>query len=160
MKITSAVCLALTLTCIPKRSSADAICKGAPIPIDFVPIAELASPQCPGYADDPFAKNALELAPAADGVVACFLPSYREIGPTAASLIPCERVISEGCGSRLDGLPQAVTLRTPKSCAERVPLPADYKVVCTMEAWNTSMLARQNESFASGDTQNRPLMDA
>lgn len=119
------------LTCgLGSSALADAVCKDANVPLDYVPVAEFASPQCAGYSVDPFAMNAWEVALAEDGVVACRKPDPTQLGAIAASLLPCERTHSNGCPRRPDGLPNAVTLRTPASCLKR-GLPSELRLVCT-----------------------------
>jgi hypothetical protein len=109
---------------------ADGVCKSAGVPLDYVPVSEFASPKCPGYSSDPFEMNAWEVGPAQDGVVACNIPDPRQLGANVASMLPCERVHTDGCERRADGLPNAVTLRTPLSCVKR-GLPPDIQLVCT-----------------------------
>src|SRR5258708_32857793 len=95
---------------------ADGVCKDDNIPIDFVAVGEFTSPQCPGYTNNPFTKNAWEVAKASEGVVVCELPGYGQIGAIAASLIACGGVESGNCPARLDGLPNAFYLRSPSAC--------------------------------------------
>ena len=112
---------------------ADGVCKTDKMPIDYVAVKEFVSPQCPGYSENPFVKNAWEVERAGEGIVACALPSYREIGAQAASLVPCDPVLGEQCPQRSDGLPNAIVLRSPSLCASR-SLPKDLRVVCSNDA--------------------------
>lgn len=108
---------------------ADGICRNDRMPLDFVPVKAFSSPQCPGFTGNPFVMNAWEVTKAKDGVLACELPKYQDIGATAASLIPCDRVHQDACPARSDGLPNAFYLRSPKECLDK-GLPRGTRLLC------------------------------
>ena len=122
--------VATILLCFyPTLASADAICKTEPVPLDYVVTAEFNSPQCDD-GNNPLAVNAWEVEKARDGIAVCRLPDYQSIGARVASLIPCGRTDSAACPSRIDGLPNAIVLRSPNSCASIRPLPKGFSVHC------------------------------
>lgn len=120
---------AMMLCLRPSMSMADAICKKDAVPLDYVITAELNSPQCDDGAK-PLAMNAWEVAPARDGIAVCTLPDYKAMGAKVASLVPCGTARSAGCVPRLDGLPNAIVLRSPNSCANTTHLPQNFSVHC------------------------------
>jgi len=69
------------------------------------------------YGGNPFAKNAWYVDPVRDGITVYRLPNCDVIGAKVASLVVCERVLSASCEPRLDGLPNALLLRSPQGCA-------------------------------------------
>src|ERR1700682_1123193 len=89
---------------------ADGRCKEKGIPPGYVAVKSFYSPEC-DREGDPFKKNAWELAPTAEGTVACALPEYSEITGKQVELVRCERTFSADCDDRSDGLENAVTLR-------------------------------------------------
>lgn len=146
IRLLVAAAIVFTILSAPLSSHADGVCKSSPIPIDHVAVAEFSSPQCPGYDNDPFAKNAWEVARVQDGTVACVLPPYKEIGAAVASLVPCDRVESTDCLPRRDGLANAVTMRTPAACL-RHGLPADLRLVCSQTTPNPLVSAVGNDEY-------------
>lgn len=113
-------------------ATADGVCKKRSIPTDFVPVAEFNSAQC-GDGSDPFEMNAWEVERVRDGVVACKLPSQKVMGAAIASMVECGRVTIEKCAARFDGLPNAIVLKTPNSCANSDRLPSGFEVHCFAE---------------------------
>jgi hypothetical protein len=108
------------------------VCKKGDVPTNYVAVEEFNSPQCDD-GGNPFAKNALRAEPVKDGITVCGLPRYEVIGARVAELLPCEAVESDRCNARLDGLPNAIVLRSPAECIKQ-KLPADLKINCSASA--------------------------
>jgi hypothetical protein len=106
----------------------DGLCKRDPLPIDYVTVEDVYSPEC-GDGSNPFIKNARRVERVRDGITVCGLPSYDRIGARVAEFISCEAVHSEKCAARLDGLPNAIVLRTPAECEKRT-LPNEFRAIC------------------------------
>lgn len=107
----------------------DGVCKKDDLPTNFVAVEEFNSGMCDDGVD-PLAKNAWRIEHVRDGITVCALPRYETIGPEVAELIPCEHIVSDRCSPRLDGLANAIVLRSPAQCAKRV-LPEDLKINCS-----------------------------
>ena len=112
------------------RSLWDAVFKKDGVPLDYVATGELHSPQCEN-GEKPLVMNAWEVDISHDGVVACELPDFEDtMGAKIAALVPCGMVNSSSCMQRIDGLPNAVVLRSPESCAKIRPLPQGFSIHC------------------------------
>jgi hypothetical protein len=110
----------------------DGICKKDDVPTDYVAVGEFNSPECDDGAN-PLAKNAWRVEPVRDGITVCALPKYEVLGAKVAELLACEHVVSEKCNPRLDGLPNAIVLRSPAGCVKR-KVPDDLEVKCSASA--------------------------
>lgn len=107
----------------------DGVCKKDNLPVDYVAVAEFNSPECDD-GSNPLAMNAWRVERVRDGITVYALPSYQIIGARVAELVACESVHSERCSVRLDGLPNAMVLRSPAECV-RHRIPADLEVKCS-----------------------------
>src|SRR6476661_1717040 len=112
----------------PAFASQDGVCKTEIIPTDYVAVEEFYSPEC-GDGSNPFVKNAWRVERVKDGVTVCKIPDYKTMGARVAELISCDNVYSDKCAVRLDGLPNAVVLRSPAECLNR-GLPSDIALRC------------------------------
>lgn len=118
------------------------VCKDQKIPADRVVVGVFVSAAC----SPPETENAWDTAIPEEGTIACEWPGY-----TSAAVVlrfkPCESVVTNKCPARLDGLQNAVTLRSPPSCLEhggvgltiwctgnKQELPSDEFVVGTIDS--------------------------
>lgn len=114
----------------------DGFCKKVDLPTDYVAVEEFNSPECDDGVN-PLAKNAWRAEHVRDGITVCVLPRYEAMGAKVAELIACEHVVSEKCNPRLDGLPNAIVLRSPAECVKR-KLPDDLEIRCSASAGLTN----------------------
>lgn len=93
----------------------DAICKKDPMPAGWVPVGELASPQC-GPSGSPFDMNAWILGRLQPGTIACAAPDYSNDPAPNIGYIACGTASASNCPSRLDGTQNAVILQPFLAC--------------------------------------------